>query len=290
MPSPICTVNAASTVDGYNTTPGATVTIALVSSTDVLYWELTCYSTDDHQLVAAINANITVNQVAKTATLLVPNTARGCAIILQSRINRGVDLHGITQSSYSTTFGIFGIGGVGHRLIATKQTTEGNATFGWTEDINLILARELNKNPDFGASDVTVAGAVSCGSLNTTDITGFNSFDGFICYSTREVNASILTEDYMDVIKNDFAVIITDATVRAPGYYFSEYLPIPTLGRMVTILNDTTYSVRVYGNTEEVNYGIYFDINPIESRNYGCTLVSDGNDWFLTHPYKAPAA
>jgi len=155
--------------------------------------------------------------------------------------------------------------------------------------LNMILVRDLNKNPDFGANDITTSGPVNCGSIITTDITGYNYFNGYVCYSTRNVDASIETEDTMDMLQNDFAVIITDATVRAPGYHFDEYLPSPTLGRMIIVLNDTTYSVYVYGSaSEKVNHRVYFDINPVENRNYGCTLVSDGIDWFLTHPYKAP--
>ena len=295
MPSPICKVNGGSTTNGVDIKPGSTATISLNTHTDVAYWNVECVSTDDLQSVATINATITVDHLAQTATVAIPPTARGCALIFKSTVNRGIDLHGVVQPSYSTTFAIFGLGTVGERLIANGQTTEGNQTFGWVEDLNKILSDDLNKNPDFGTNNISISGPVNCGSIITTDIAGYNSFNGYVCYSIREVDGTIFTEDHFDTLQNDFAVVVVDPVTHGMGYHFDFYLPFPTLGRMIMIINDTTDMVYVYGNaSENVNYGSYFNINPIninpiENRNYGATFVSDGTDWFLTHPYVAPA-
>lgn len=140
MTSPICTVNSASTLDGYNTVPGGSITIALVDKTGVSSWSISCISTDDQQTTAAINALLTINQTLKTATFTVPSTARGCTLIFQSKVNNGLDSNNNVNSSYTTTFGIYAIGTGGLRLIAANETIEGNSVFGWTASFNSVLA------------------------------------------------------------------------------------------------------------------------------------------------------
>jgi hypothetical protein len=188
MVSPICTVNGSSVTNGFNTTPGVTVTIALVDTAGVNYWSLTCYSTSNKESISAVNAAISINQTNKTATLTIPSSNGGCAIILESKVNNGIDLHGIIQESYSITFGIFSIGTGNNRLIATKQTIEGSANFGWIKDLNLLLDGSALLNPDFGSINIISSGTASVGSVNTTNIAGSNVIAGAIINSLRTVD------------------------------------------------------------------------------------------------------
>jgi len=267
-PNPICTVNGVSTTDGYDASPGDTVTISLADATDVTYWSLTCFSTDDQQTVDAINSNITVNQSLKTATLVVPSTARGCVIILKSVVNRGNDQFGAVQASYTTTLGIFALGASSTRLIATKQTNEGNATFGWIEDLNAILSREFT-------SDAEVV-SLEEATLSTTGQTAGYQIDYF--------GAGVKYHTYLHTTTADYNVAADDVLIMAQDDC-DIYLPPPTDGRFIVIISQQ-HAVTVYPNATiegtEVNHTtqFYFDHTTSSSR----TFISNGTDWFIPSP------
>ncbi len=136
-PNPTCTVadgagSPQATTNGVDVTAAATIHVALSSITGVKNWALTVFGQDD--LVAA--PTITIDQVAKTATFTAP--ALPWSLILKSTVNSGVDANGVTQSSYSTTFKICCLTGGGLRLAASNETTENNATTGWTSLLNQL--------------------------------------------------------------------------------------------------------------------------------------------------------
>lgn len=140
-PSPICTVDGYSTIDGVDVSAGSTVTIQLSDLAGVSSWSIKVIDSDDLQSPASINSGLAVNNITRTCTFTAPSTARGCALIFQSRVNNGKDLNGKNQSSYTTTFGVFVVGSSGLRLLARNQTTQGDADYGWITDVNAILAR-----------------------------------------------------------------------------------------------------------------------------------------------------
>lgn len=131
MASPTCTVQdgagaPASTVNGVTVTAGDTITIALVSVAGVFSWTIACIGTDELQVAATINAGLTVNGVAKTATFTMPAAA---ALGFRSTV---VDVNGV---STSTQFGIYSLAN-GLRVGFVGETTEGSAAFGTAATIN----------------------------------------------------------------------------------------------------------------------------------------------------------
>lgn len=135
MPSPACTVNSTATTNGVDVTASSTPTIALVSASGVTVWELECIGTDENNVAATINASLSINQVAKTATFSAPSSL-GSALIFRSRVNNGVDANGTVQSSYTTTFKVSVLTSGGARVGALNETTENSATFGWVGVVN----------------------------------------------------------------------------------------------------------------------------------------------------------
>jgi hypothetical protein len=136
MASPLCTVNASSTLNGVNVTASSTVTIALGSSAGVKGWSLICSSTDNAQVATTITASLTINYVAFTATFTAPSTP--CALIFQSQVNGGLT-NGVVDPTQTTTFGIYIPAPNGCRLAAFDETLEGDATYGWTTKFNAVV-------------------------------------------------------------------------------------------------------------------------------------------------------
>ena len=138
--SPICTVQdgggaAAVPTNGATVTAGNVITIALQSTAGVGVWSISQVGRDD--LVAS--PTLTVNNNNKTATFTAPTAP--WALIFQSVVgvnSLGLDANGLTQSSYTTTFGIYTLAG-SNRLFATNERSEGNASFGWITKINAFL-------------------------------------------------------------------------------------------------------------------------------------------------------
>lgn len=134
-PSPICLVDGYATTNGVDVTAGATVTIALADTAGVAQWNLSCLYTDEDNSAATINSGLSVNLVNKTATFTAPATL-GSALIFQSKVNNGIDLNGVAQSSYVTTFKVSVLAVNGLRVVALNETTENHASFGWTGIVN----------------------------------------------------------------------------------------------------------------------------------------------------------
>ena len=121
------------TTNGINVTPGNSVVINLVSTADVQSWLCDCLYTDDLSDAPTVTASMTIDPVAKTATL--PAPVAGRKYICRSRINGGIGPDGLPKPSYTTTFAVCTLVN-GKRVLATNETTESNATFGWIVDFN----------------------------------------------------------------------------------------------------------------------------------------------------------
>ncbi len=135
MPSPTVQIKDGAgsfgpTTDGVDVTPANTITIALVSGAGVDSWAISCVGTDDLQVAATINASLTIDGVAKTATFTMP--AEGTALIFRSSVT---DTNAVTTSE---TFGIYApVSGL--RVGAIGEGNEGNAAFGWTTKLNAMI-------------------------------------------------------------------------------------------------------------------------------------------------------
>src|SRR4051812_21972208 len=130
-PSPTCTVDSSSTLNGVNVTAAATVTIALADTSGVKQWAITCIYTDDLLSATTVTSGLTVDDVTKTATFTAP--AAGSALIFQSVVNRGKDANGVVDPSLTTTFAVFVLTAGAYRVGAFNETLEGNAAFGWVK-------------------------------------------------------------------------------------------------------------------------------------------------------------
>lgn len=137
MPSPVCTVNAASTGNGVNVASASTVTIQLFDTAGVNVWSIQCLTTDDLQVASNITGSLSINSITKTATFTAPTTTVGAALIFESRVNGGLDINGRNDASLTTRFGIFILTAANSlRVGAFDETVEGNAAFGWTAKFN----------------------------------------------------------------------------------------------------------------------------------------------------------
>ncbi len=135
MSSPSCLVNGTATTNGVNVTAGATVTIALADLGGAGPWGISCVGTDEGQVAATITASLSINQSAKTATFTAPTVP--CTLRFLSTVQGGNNpATGQPDASLSTTFGVFVLLANGRRLVATNQTYESNASFGWVKDLN----------------------------------------------------------------------------------------------------------------------------------------------------------
>lgn len=134
MASPLCTVNSLSTVDGVDVAASSTITIALDDVSGVTVWDLQVIYTDELQIAATLTAALSINQIAKTATLVMPSSA--CSLVFQSQINNGRDSAGRLDASLTTTFAVNVPLASGRRLIAFNETLENSQSFGWIETMD----------------------------------------------------------------------------------------------------------------------------------------------------------
>jgi len=159
MPSPFCTAQDGAgapqnTLNGANATPGNIVTIALTSAAGVSPWTLVCYGTDETNAAATVNASLTINALAKTATFTMP--AAGSALLFRSTINNGLGANQLNDPTASTTFGVFSVTLGGYRVGAVNELLESNATYGWLGDINAPI-RVAGPYPLIGVKTTTTA-------------------------------------------------------------------------------------------------------------------------------------
>lgn len=140
--SPICTVadgggSPQPTTSGVDVNSGDTITIALTSTAGVDVFELACIGTDETNAAATINAGLTINALAKTATFTAP--AVGSALVFQSKVNHGQTVNGVKDDSLTTTFAIFVRTAAGNRVGAQNMTFECDANYGWLTLFNAML-------------------------------------------------------------------------------------------------------------------------------------------------------
>ena len=158
MPSPSCEIREgagayAATTDGTDVTPAATITIHLISSAGVSTWSIQCITTDELSDAATVNAGLTIDSVAKTATFTAP--AAGSAYRFQSIINGGIGVDGTAQASYSTTFCVYTLAS-GKRVHAVDETYESNSEFGWIADFNDFIRNPATFTAPTGTGFMTV--------------------------------------------------------------------------------------------------------------------------------------
>lgn len=157
MPSPVCTVNGASTIGGVNLAAGAAITVALVDLT-ATSWSLTCSGTDEFGSLIAVNASIVINAATKTATITGGAPATGSAWLLTSTVNAGVDVNGAAQAAYSTTFTIYVLtSGTLRRVVSLNESLEGNAVAGWIAQLNTSI-RAAGTSAPVGAAGGDLGG------------------------------------------------------------------------------------------------------------------------------------
>ena len=131
-PSPTCTTNGSS--PPIDVSASSTVTVALAVSAGAVYWFLTCVGADDLTSVATINASISINLPAKTATFTAPNGA-GQAVIMQSTVGvgtgsaagAGTDANNQVQPLFTTTFKVNVPTAGGLHVLCTNEMLEQEA-------------------------------------------------------------------------------------------------------------------------------------------------------------------
>lgn len=136
MASPLVLINGNPQANGFNASSGATVTIALASNTGVFTWNVVCIGTDELNTIANISSTLVVNHANNTATFTAPSGS-GSAVIFKSIINNGVDINGVAQSTYTTTFAVYVLSN-GYRVAAQNEVLEGDSTYGWVSKFNPI--------------------------------------------------------------------------------------------------------------------------------------------------------
>lgn len=183
FPSPLCTVNAASTINGVNVTAASTVTIALVDTAGVKQFHVSCLTTDELLVAATITAGLTIDTVAKTATFTAP--AVGSALRFQSVVNNGKDANGVVDPSLTTTFGVYVLTTSGYRVAAFDETTEGSASFGWVTKVNALVRASVVAAASAGAGMTFSAGAYAVGA----------NADGSIVVAPDDVKVGVLATD-----------------------------------------------------------------------------------------------
>jgi hypothetical protein len=190
LPSPLVLINGSPQVNGYNAIAGDTVTVSLASNYGVYTWDILCIGTDELNTAASVNATLVINPASMIATFTMPNNdGYGTALIFQSTINNGMDVNGLVQSIYTTTFGVYVLTTAGNRVGAQNETIEGNAIYGWLTKFNpiarIMLADEITFAGDlsgnhssqnviglYGAS-IPQAGSLTVG--NTLQVSGVSS-------------------------------------------------------------------------------------------------------------------
>lgn len=176
MASPTCQVKDGSgsyqaTTNGVNVTPANTVTIGLVSTAGVRSWGITCVYTDDTSDAATVTAALSVNNTAKTATFTAP--AAGKAYIFQSQVNSGNDANGAADASLTTTLGVYTLTSGSLRVLATNETQEGNASFGWVKSVNAKIREAGGSTTPTGSGFAHVTSGAYDAAAVSVDLTNY---------------------------------------------------------------------------------------------------------------------
>lgn len=143
MASPVCLVNALSTLNGVEILDGEDAIISLADPAGVKQWSIQCVYTDELNDKNTINSGLSVDLTTRTATFTGPETdGYGAALIFESKVNNGLDPNGRADPTLTTTFGVFILCGTSKRIHAFMEFTESNAQFGWTPDFNNIIRND----------------------------------------------------------------------------------------------------------------------------------------------------
>ncbi len=211
MPSSsICQVKEGSglyqaVTDGVNVTPGSVITIKLYSEAGADAWSIENPYTDE----TSTPVTLTVDPLIKEATFTAP--AAGKALIFRSTTSTNGDEDDIPHVS---TFGIYTLTASGDRVLASNETMEPNATFGWITTVNAGL-RKAGALPALATAytvDLTTATPQSILANGTVTIDGMDwTYANFANTNTAEVSASGLT-----IAPNATSSSYTGATRTAP--------------------------------------------------------------------------
>jgi hypothetical protein len=126
------------TLDGVDVTPGNTISIRLLSTTDVIQWALQIFGVDEVTVNAPslTGVNPSTHIVATPSTVVTFTMPSGVgiarSIIFRSSVNGG-------GPGYSSTFGLYTPTGGGYRIGAVGEKLEGDSTFGWSSIVNRII-------------------------------------------------------------------------------------------------------------------------------------------------------
>jgi len=278
MPSPICLINNTSTTNGFNATPGDTITISLASKTGVNSWSLTCIGVDDESNSAAITSALQyVSSEGYYTLALDVGFTRGQAIIMKSQINNGFDINGTYQNSYTTTFEVYAIGTSGYRLIALNEETQGSS-YGWIPSINSLITNGISSNiTQQFLTSFSSTGKVQCSYIPGIDLTNIRIGGAVEFQSTNAGGDPYIMDNTLNERFVFYAV--NGGTVRLPD-------PTDNANRVITVINTSpTYSFTVAthsgGGSENIvsDLGVssYLTLYPQKS----VTLICDGNvTWY----------
>lgn len=150
------------TTNGVDVTPGNTISIKLVDTSDAVDWYLQILGTDELiTYPALVGVNPLDNKVTTTTTVVTFTMPAGFghALRFQSQVTG-------TGGPLTTTFGIYALTAHGRRVGASTEEREGNSTYGWITITNPILRsgaavvyyNDAAVGPPFGVS--TVQGAL----------------------------------------------------------------------------------------------------------------------------------
>ena len=125
-----------STQEGYNVTPGAVISIQLVSAVGVSQWTLQVFGVDEVTgnppvLVGVDSTTNVVSTPTSIVTFTMPaGVGVGRAILFRSMTNGGEDV---------STFGVYTFTSGGLRVAAVGERFEGNSNFGWAPTLNSLI-------------------------------------------------------------------------------------------------------------------------------------------------------
>ena len=266
-PSPLVLIDGQPQIDGYNASAGQTITVSLASSAGVYAWNIICIGTDDVNTTAAVNATLSINQASNLATFTMPASA-GSAVIFKSTINNGVDVNGLVQLNYSTTFGVYVLSADGFRLGAQNETTEGDAVYGWLSKINTFMRTASLPNPTITTDGyVLTVSATETISYQPIDLTGVGTVLSGILGVSHLPN---LAGDVLGPITSNTLTLAGDVTGRAGITIVGKIngASVPTSGSLTT------------GNVLQVNGSsslTYAPINLAGGSNYITGILPAAN-------------
>jgi hypothetical protein len=238
-PSPLCEIKVGAAayvtaVGGVDMALSTTIIIKLSSQTDVDTWLVECVTTDDTSDAATVTASLTIDAVARTATFTAPGDT-GKAYRFRSRVNGGINRNNVVDTALETTFCLYTQVN-GRRVVATDETTEGDATFGWIVWLNDIIR--------------TNAGLVGGqgGAGGSTNQVQYNAGGSFLGATGLNYNPTTMRVDARINTASIVSAAIGQATITSANLVSAV---IPTASMTVanigqaTIVNENILSARI---------------------------------------------